>query len=152
RPRASHAVIVVHERRTQAGPSCRGKSPAVFTVASQILHQLFECKPRHRFAWGQRGKWPLCRGQPALLNAFFLKRGEARFQLIWHDLSDSAAAVSDDDGLPGCRQTNVLAELVLQDLQPDLAHRHSGSSSKLLRQFVVAAKDFTVTATTPDNQ
>src|SRR5215471_14827299 len=137
RPTASPAEIAVRERARRVGPSCPGRSPAIFPVASQILHKLFECEPGYRLTRRQRGKWPLRRGQPAFSKAFFLKWGEARFRLMWHDLSDGAAAIGNHDRLTRRGQSDVFAQLVLQDLKPDRAFEVS-SPKKLLCLFAPA--------------
>jgi len=56
---------------------------------------------------------------------------------MWHDLSDGAAAIGNHDRLTRRGQSDVFAQLVLQDLKPDRAFEVS-SPKKLLCLFAPA--------------
>src|SRR5438876_751454 len=92
--------------------SCRGRSPAVFSIAVEIGQQLLQCQSWDRLAGRRTATLIRSWGKPAFANPAFYK------SLVLvpprrHDLGDDTAAVGDHDGLTGRGQPDIFAQLVL---------------------------------------
>src|SRR5215472_15344098 len=121
RPTASRMATAARRTSRLAEPSCRCRSPAIFTVAIEIGQQLLERQSGDRVTRRQRLKWPLRWGDPAFANPAFDK-GLVLVPPRRHDLGDGTAAVGDHDGLTARGQPDIFAQLILQNFQPDGVH------------------------------
>jgi len=82
---------------------------------------LFERQSRNRFPRRRPVGVSLCRSNPTFPHASFYDR--LWFSPRRDNFGDGAAAIGDDDRLARRGEADIFAELVLQDLQPYLAHR-----------------------------
>src|SRR3954447_15600568 len=133
-PKGSREAAAARPEGAQARPTCRGRSPAA-AVLAELLDELLQAHdglaPRRRSGFRDPR-----RRQPALAHAagHQLVIGQVPPPSRRPDLGHDSLAIRHQHGLAGGGQADVLAELVLQNIQGDGSHGTNVAPGSFLGQ------------------